>query len=147
MFLPFEWIIFPPDTLISDTLKLRYPFDDQNTLAPNSSKLYLKNPSNIKTEVVYDPVTRQYVYLYKIGNMTYRVPVTMSFEEFQEADMQTMLKNYWLERAEAASLDNSGGLIPKIRIPGKVFETIFGNNTVDIRPPGISGNKFRYRFQ
>jgi len=27
-------------------------------------------------------------------------------------------------------------MIPKIYIPGKVFETIFGNNTVDIRPQG-----------
>ena len=140
--LPFEEIILPPDTLLPDTSKLRYPFDDENTLAPNSSKLYLKNPSNVKTEVVYDPVTRQYVYLYKIGNMTYRVPVTLSFEEYQEEDMQTMLKNYWLERAEAASLDNSGGLIPKIRIPGKVFETIFGNNTVDIRPQGSAEINF-----
>jgi cell surface protein SprA len=141
-FLPFEQINLPPDTIIPDTIKLRYPFDDQNTLAPNSSKLYLKNPSNIKTEVVYDPISRQYVYLYKIGEMTYRVPVTMSFEEFQETDMQTMLKNYWLERAEAASLDNTGGLIPKIRIPGKVFETIFGNNTVDIRPQGSAEINF-----
>jgi len=142
IFLPFEGIILPPDTLVSDTNKLRYPFDDETTLDPKSSKLYLKNPSNVKTEVVYDPVTRQYVYLYKIGNMTYRVPVTMSFEEFQEDDMQTMLRNYWLERAEAASLDNSGGLIPKIRIPGKVFETIFGNNTVDIRPQGSAEINF-----
>ena len=141
-FSPFERLTNPPDTLIADTLKLRYPFDDQTTIDPNSSKLYLKNPSNIKTEVVYDPLTRQYVYLYKIGNMTYRVPVTMSFEEYQEDDMQTMLRNYWLERAEASSLDNSGGLIPKIRIPGKVFETIFGNNTVDIRPQGSAEINF-----
>jgi cell surface protein SprA len=33
-------------------------------------------------------------------------------------------------------MDNAKGIIPKIRIPGKVFETIFGNNTVDIRPQG-----------
>jgi cell surface protein SprA len=134
--------ILSPDTTLTDTLKLRYPFDDQTTLSPNSSKLYLKNPSNIKTELIYDPVSRQYVYIYKIGNMTYRIPATMSFEEFQEMDMQTMLKNYWLERAEAASLDNNRGLIPKIRIPGKVFETIFGNNTVDIRPQGSAEINF-----
>ena len=28
------------------------------------------------------------------------------------------------------------GVIPKFHIGGKVFETIFGNNTVDIRPQG-----------
>ena len=84
----------------------------------------------------YDPLTHQYNYVYKIGNMTYRLPVTMSFDEYQDIDMQQMLQNYWKQRAEAASIDNSKGMIPKIYIPGKVFETIFGNNTVDIRPQG-----------
>ena len=47
-----------------------------------------------------------------------------------------MINQYWKERSEAATMDNSKGIIPKIHIPGKVFETIFGNNTVDIRPQG-----------
>ena len=50
--------------------------------------------------------------------------------------MDEMIQSYWKERSEAANIDNKGGLIPKIHIPGKVFETIFGNNTVDIRPQG-----------
>ena len=60
----------------------------------------------------------------------------MSFEEYQNEDMQKIIQNYWRQRSEASSLDNSGGVIPKLHIPGKVFETIFGNNTVDIRPQG-----------
>ena len=84
----------------------------------------------------YDPVTHQYVRIYKIGNMTYRIPETMTFEEFQAEDNKAMLQKYWKERAEAASIDNNKGVIPKLHIGGKVFETIFGNNTVDIRPQG-----------
>ena len=141
-YFPLKPLALPPDSLKKDTTNLHYPFDDQTTLSPNASKLYLKNPSNVKTELVYDPLTKQYVYVYKIGNMTYRVPTTMSFEEYQDMDNQTMLKNYWKERAEAASIDNSTGILPKIRIPGKVFETIFGNNTVDIRPQGSAEINF-----
>ena len=100
------------------------------------SNLYLKNPSNIQTTVEYDPVTHQYVRIYKIGGMIYRLPETMTFEEFQNEDNQQMLQKYWKERAEAASMDNKTGVIPKLHIGGKVFETIFGNNTVDIRPQG-----------
>jgi len=106
---------------------------------PGSGKenpIYLKNPANIKTNVEYDPATRQYYYIYKIGETVYRIPTTLSFDEFQNQDMQSMINQYWKERADAATMDNAKGIIPKIHIPGKVFETIFGNNTVDIRPQG-----------
>ena len=129
----------PPDSLSKgDTIKLRYPFNDESILpgSTTSSNLYLKNPSNIQTTVEYDPVTHQYVRIYKIGGMIYRLPETMTFEEFQNEDNQKMLQKYWKERAEAASMDNKTGVIPKLHIGGKVFETIFGNNTVDIRPQG-----------
>jgi len=128
----------PPDSSYGDTIKLRYPFTEESVLpgSTTSSNLYLKNPSNIQTTVEYDPVTHQYVRIYKIGGMTYRIPETMTFEEFQDEDNQQMLRKYWKERAEAASMDNRTGVIPKLHIGGKVFETIFGNNTVDIRPQG-----------
>jgi len=136
--------MLPPDTLKGDTIKLPYPFTDESTLpgTPGSNGIYLNNPSNIKTAIEYDPVTRQYYYKYKIGEMDYRVPTTLTFEEFQNMDMQTIIDNYWKERSEAAGIDNAKGIIPKIHIPGKVFETIFGNNTVDIRPQGSAEINF-----
>jgi len=121
-----------------DTVKLRYPFNEE-IITPGSSttnNLYLKNPSNIQTTIEYDPLTHQYVKIYTIGGIKYRLPETMTFEEFQEEDNKQMLEKYWKERAEAASIDNNKGVIPKLHIGGKVFETIFGNNTVDIRPQG-----------
>ncbi len=136
---PSSLFVSPPDSLRKgDSTGLRYPFGDE-TIMPGSgteNPIYLKNPSNIKTNVEYDPITRQYYYNYKIGETTYRIPTTLSFDEFQNQDMQSMINNYWKERSAAATMDNSKGIIPKIHIPGKVFETIFGNNTVDIRPQG-----------
>ncbi len=133
-----ETFSFPPDSLKKDTSNLRYPFDEGSTHpgSPGASNLYLKNPANVRTTIEYDPLTKQYVTVYKVGNTTYRIPTTMSFEEYQNEDMEKLIRNYWRQRSEAASLDNTGGVIPKLHIPGKVFETIFGNNTVDIRPQG-----------
>ena len=133
-----------PDTTTGTDTTLTYPFTPEmvDPSNPEVHPLYLQNPSNITTEIIYDPVARQYVKQYKIGEQTYRIPTTLTFDDFQEEDMETMVQSYWKERAEAASIDNSGGLIPKIHIPGKVFETIFGNNTVDIRPQGSAEIKF-----
>lgn len=133
-----------PAAAQSDTTRLKYPFGDDANLpgTGHESKLYLKNPSNLKTSIEYDPLTKQYYYSYKIGDMMYRVPTTLTFDEYQSQDMETMINNYWKERANAASMDNAKGFIPKIVIPGKVFETIFGNNTVDIRPQGSAEINF-----
>ncbi len=129
---------FLPDTNYRGDTTLRYPFNEETVLpgSGNESPIYLNNPSNIKSVVEYDPVTRQYYNTYKIGETVYRIPTTLSFDEFQNQDMQSMINQYWKERSEAATMDNAKGIIPKIHIPGKVFETIFGNNTVDIRPQG-----------
>ncbi len=139
----FATAVFPPDSTGPDTT-LTYPFtpDMTDPSNPEVHPLYLQNPSNITTEIVYDPETRQYVKRYKIGDQTYQIPTTLTFDDYQEEDMESMVQSYWKERAEAASIDNSGGLIPKIHIPGRVFETIFGNNTVDIRPQGSAEIKF-----
>jgi cell surface protein SprA len=130
--------VLPPDTLKPGSTELPYPFTEE-TVIPGSGKengIYLNNPSNLKSEIEYDPVTRQYYQTYKIGQTTYRVPTTLSFEEFQDQDMKSIINKYWKERSEAATMATSGGILPKIVIPGKVFETIFGSNTVDIRPQG-----------
>ena len=138
-------MFFSPDSIKKgDSISLKYPFEEE-TVMPGSGKesgIYLKNPSNIKTTIEYDPVTRQYYKTYRIGQTTYRIPTTMSFEEYQDQDMKTMINKYWKERSDAASMDNSKGVIPKIHIPGKIFETIFGNNTVDIRPQGSAEINF-----
>ena len=140
---PIRDLFSASDTNATDST-LKFPFSYDATLPGQgkSSPLYLKNPTNIKTVVEYDPATNQYYNLYKVGNETYRIPTTMSFNEYQDQDMQNILQSYWKERSDAAQIDNSRGMIPKIRIPGKFFETIFGNNTVDIRPQGSAQINF-----
>ena len=136
--------LFTADTNKTSDTTLRFPFTYDATLpdAGKTNPLYLKNPPNIKTVVEYDPSTHQYYNLYKVGNETYRIPTTMSFSEYQDQDMQNILESYWKERAAAAGIDNAKGTIPQIHIPGKFFETIFGNNTVDIRPQGSAQINF-----
>ena len=73
----------------------------------------VKKPANIKTNVEYDPATRQYYYIYKIGETVYRIPTTLSFDEFQNQDMQSMINQYWKERPEPPGLKTT----PRVRIP------------------------------
>ena len=66
---------------------LHYPFTDKGSYpfssSGQSSPLYLQNPSNINSRVIYDPLTRKYVFSETIGSWNYRNPTLMTMEEYE----------------------------------------------------------------
>jgi cell surface protein SprA len=133
----------PPDTTNRDTtdnVQLRYPFTGDDNLFylgnQNRSSLFLNDPSNLQRNVEYDPKTGQYIITNKMGDLNYRPPQRMDLEEFRKFEEEESLENYWQERSTAEGAGAQGGIIPQIHIGGKVFDRIFGGNTIDIRPQG-----------
>ena len=133
----------PPDSTESDTSKnvqLRYPFTGDNDLFylgnQNRSNLFLNDPSNLQQGIEFDPKTKQYIISNKMGDLNYRPPQRLNLEEFRKYEEEQSLENYWQERSAAQSSGAQGGIIPQIHIGGKVFDRIFGGNTIDIRPQG-----------
>ena len=64
---------------------LRYPLKDRRTdkySASGRNPFDLKDPANIRDSIVYDPATRQYVIIEKIGGKYYRKPIALTFDEF-----------------------------------------------------------------
>ena len=115
---------------------LHYPIP-KNTSDPNNknpnSPLYLKNPPGTGAEVTYDPATGTYTFKNKngVGN-----PYNMSLEEYMQWDLQNSVDKYWSDRVAQGGRGNGGGVIPSLHIGNKAFATIFGSNTIDIRPQG-----------
>ena len=133
-----RWLI-PPDTINQpDTTKLLYPFsEDENPYTePPGNGLYLTDPSNIKSDELYDPRSNEYELTRKIGSFNYRNPASLPFGEYQEYDMQRSLRNYWHDRSQTSSGVGRAGIIPQIHVGGEAFDRIFGGNTIDIRPQG-----------
>ncbi|HAX92997.1 MAG TPA: hypothetical protein DCY25_03455, partial [Bacteroidales bacterium] len=66
-----------PEPQDTTTQQLPFPFSDRPAYSDpaklDSSGLFLRNPSNLKREVVYDPVSGKYVFYEKIGNLNYRL--------------------------------------------------------------------------
>ncbi|WP_146141956.1 cell surface protein SprA [Prolixibacter denitrificans] len=129
------------DTLAVDTIgKLPYPFRDKgpfgNAGQQDSSALYLHDPSNMKKEVEYDPETGDYIFYDRIGDFNYRLPRTMSLEEYRHWDFQESIKRYWRQRMAQQSFEQQSQLIPQLKVGGESFNRIFGSNTVSIRPQG-----------
>jgi len=124
----------PPDS------NLRFPIPNQTdpfTGSQSNHPMYMKDPSNVNDSIVYDPTTNEYNFNSKMGDLDYKTPNTMSFEEYQKYDIDKSLQGYWRERSKAANAGNrGGGLIPQLKVGSEVFEKIFGSNTIDIRPQG-----------
>jgi cell surface protein SprA len=133
-----------PSAIQRDTIgPLRYPFKDQGNFdypdQIDAGPLYMKQPSNIDFKVEYDPSIKQYILYEKVGNMYYRLPKTMSLEEYIEWDFNQSIQSYWKTRRNVDAMQNrasSGGLIPDIQIDSELFSNFFGSNVISIKPAG-----------
>ena len=138
----YDDIFFHPYEVEPDTTKVIYPIP-VNTGNPledlnNQSPLYLNDPDNFTTEIIYDPLTGQYTFKRRIGQFYYDTPTTLTQSEFFEYQNRKGIQEYWKERRNqnARSASSGSSIIPPMFIGGKAFETIFGSNTVEVRPQG-----------
>lgn len=128
------------DTSNPDTTSLIYQIpQDKSVLylgTTSQSPFYLRDPKNLINQFVYDPITGQYVFTSKMGDLNYRPTQKIDLKEYRVFEANQALHNYWKKKAsERVDAGQQGG-IPKIHIGGEAFERIFGSNTIDIRPQG-----------
>lgn len=121
----------------------RYPISDRrgDPFSNQSRNPFdIRDTGLIKRDVQYDPKTREYYIIEKIGNSYYRKPVSMTFDEFWRMRAQQSENDYFKKRAEALSRLNLKSVRPKVRVYDRLFDRIFGTSAnglkVDIRPSG-----------
>jgi cell surface protein SprA len=124
-----------PDTTKKSILKLR-----ENSGIPwepvQKAPLFLDNPSNIKSSVVYDAAKNEYIVYQKVGSFEYRTPVHMSPEEFRKYEFDRAMRDYWQSRLKGDETGFKSSLIPQIEVGGAAFDKIFGSNIINIIPQG-----------
>ncbi|MCX8144328.1 MAG: cell surface protein SprA [Bacteroidia bacterium] len=129
-----------PLTPIDSPPPLPYNFSDnkgEETIYNDQHKLYLNNPSNVKTNIEYDPQEKKYIIQQKIGDQRYRPDTYLDAEEYQDYMFKKAVRNYWRSKIAAEDLNKpKKGLIPSLQVNNELFDRIFGGNTIDIRPTG-----------
>lgn len=139
----------PLITKAQRTDSLRYPITDRRGdafSAQSRNPFDLRDTSLIKRRIEYDPKTKQYYIIEKIGKGYYRTPTYLSFDEYWRLSGQQAEADYFKQRADALTLLNKKAQRPKMRVYNKLFDRIFGINNliggsdnklkVDIRPSG-----------
>jgi cell surface protein SprA len=126
------------DTVPSGTT-LPYPITDRrgdSFSTPRNNPFDLKDPKNITKSIEYDPVTKQYYIVEKIGNRYYRRPTSISFDDFLKMQSDRAEADYFRQRANTLFQLNRKKIKPGLKIKEDMFNRIFGNGKIDIRPQG-----------
>ena len=89
---------------------VHYPIADRRGdafSAKNNNPFSIRDTSLIKQSVEYDPKTKQYYIVEKIGNKTYRTPTAMDFNDFLRVQAKQSEQAYFQKRAEALDALNA----------------------------------------
>ena len=128
----------------SDTPKVNLPYpisDYRDYSTKQNSRFDFNLPSNIQTEIKYNPETGMYDIYQKIGDRFYRYPTSMTREEYVAYQRKKAMNDYFQEKIEDED-QASGDLIPTLKIKNKGFDMIFGGDEISIRPQGSAELQF-----
>lgn len=105
-----------------------------------------KLPDPTSYEGVYDVDTNMYFVYPKVGNIIVGEPMVMTVQEYQVFKIKESAREYYKLKTEAYSSlfsktranKKGSSLIQTVTIRNKIFETIFGGNTIEIIPTGYA---------
>ena len=122
----------------------RYPIRDRYGdpySNPSRNTFDFRDTAFIKRTIEYDPKTKQYYIVEKIGNRYYRTPASFTMEEFVRMQGKKDEEDYFKKRASLMSNMNRRMVRPKFKVSNDWFNRIMGVGPdgkvkIEIKPSG-----------
>ncbi|WP_418264764.1 cell surface protein SprA [Flavobacterium faecale] len=118
--------------VVQDTVKTGYSL----------GKVQLKTPQSILSAYTYDPVTDRYVYTKSVEGFSISYPIILTPKEYESLVLKESMRDYFKQKSDAIDGKKEGSeeakkdLLPKYYVNSGFFESIFGGNTIDVKPTG-----------
>lgn len=121
-----------------DTTRLPLPLPKVSPFSEKAyvSPLFLNAPGNLREEVEYDPIKRQYIIYRRIGRYNVEPPRVMTAGEYRDYLVESAMRSYWKQKQSGETAGKGNGILPRIQVGGETFDRIFGSNTIEIIPQG-----------
>jgi len=108
----------------------------------NTGSLELPNPTSILEAYTYDPTTDRYIYTKTFEGFNIDYPIVLTPQEYEKLIRKESVKKYFKEKSDAvagqkkSAEEKKKDLLPRYYIRSGLFESIFGSNTIDVKPTG-----------
>ncbi|WP_281226879.1 cell surface protein SprA [Flavobacterium aquiphilum] len=118
--------------VVQDTVKKGY----------DVGEIKLANPKSILSAYTYDPVTDTYVYSNSVDDYNINYPIVLTPAEYEKLMLRESMNQYFAKKLDAIDGNKIGSdaakkdLLPRYYIKSGLFESIFGSNTIDVKPTG-----------
>jgi len=118
--------------VVQDTVKKGY----------DVGEVQLANPQSVLSGYTYDPVTDTYVYTNTVDGFNINYPIVLTPAEYEKLMLKESMSQYFNKKLDAIDGNKKGSeaakkdLLPRYYIRSGLFESIFGSNTIDVKPTG-----------
>jgi len=127
---------------------------ENDSIKPGYSQgsLGIPNPSSILEAYTYDPITDRYIYSNTFDGFNINYPIILTPQQYEELVLRESMREYYKQKLSAVdgkkegSEDAKRDLLPRYYVNSKLFETIFGGNTIDVKPTGSVEMDLGMRF-
>lgn len=105
-------------------------------------RLELENPPSILSAYKYDPITDRYIYTSTVDGFSIEYPIVLTPKEYEALVLKEARRDYFRKKSDAIDGKKLGSeaakkdLLPRYYINSSLFESIFGSNTIDVKPTG-----------
>ena len=110
----------------------------------------LKVPTSVVSKYIYDQESNLYIYQSKIGEIDYKLPITLTPQEYRNLFKNNFIKNYFNEQVSILQDpnrdDEKRNLLPNLYINSNFFESLFGGNEIELNPQGSIGIDIGARY-
>jgi cell surface protein SprA len=108
----------------------------------NTGSINLGNPNSIIKAYTYDPLMDRYILNTSFEGFNINYPVILTPKEYQNLVLKESMHSYFKEKSDAidgkkaGSEDAKKDLLPRYYVNSGFFQSIFGSNTIDVKPTG-----------
>ena len=118
----------------------------------SAGKIQIKDPKSILSAYTYDAKTDRYIYTNTIDGFPITSPTILTPKEYEALVLKESMRTYFKKKLDAidgkkeGSEDAKKDLLPRYYIKSGLFESIFGSNTIDVKPSGSVEMDFGARY-
>ncbi|MBZ4036818.1 cell surface protein SprA [Flavobacterium sp. 17A] len=118
------------------------PTQDTTKTQFSVGKIELEDPPSVLSAYKYDPITDRYIYTNSVDGFSINYPLILTPREYEDLVLKESRRNYFRKKSDAIDGKKAGAeaakkdLLPRYYINSSLFESIFGSNTIDVKPTG-----------